>query len=53
LTDGAVTVFNSARAAGVTPSIVIVVNNALVPLVFTALIKIVFPSAVLLLLASR
>ena len=51
--DGAVMVFNSARAAGMAPAIVILVSSELVRLVFTALIKIVLPSAVRLPTASR
>ena len=53
LNDGAVMVFNSARGAGSAPSIVIVVSNGLVELVFTALMKSVLPSAVRLAVASR
>ena len=53
VSDGALIVFISARSSGIAPCTLMVVANALVGLVFTALMKIVLPSAVRLTTASR
>ena len=53
LSEDALIVFICARAEGVTPCRLIVVTNALVGFVFTALMKIVLPSAERLAVTSR